>query len=394
MGERIHAYFLGLGLPPDEAGALHQRYYSEHGLAIRGLLKNHSGIDPLDYDRRVDGSLPLDGLLKPEAALTSLIEDLDRSKCRVFALTNAYKTHALRCIKLLGLEHLFDGIVYCDYAAGPLFCCKPDKEYFAAAAQIVRVNDASKFFFVDDSAKNIKASAGLGWGSSVLYKEDEPVEVQRAVGGNDEGEEKAVKGVNDSLMALGNGEALDEEAIKQRIRSLSRPMRIRLLNIVLDAAMPGDLLSIKRTIEGQIGVTKDIISNLPERLAVLIFERLAVQDVGHREGADSSRACMLTCFFRSCSASPQRPGLQEMAVPHCSSRRMAVPRPRANRDRCKAPLSSLRPTLMARPRAGPLHSRAQLVAWARAGRPVLQGAHRLCHLDEAARPGYPRDGQP
>lgn len=305
MGERIHAYFLGLGLPPAEAKELHQRYYSEHGLAIRGLLKNHSGIDPLDYNRRVDGSLPLDDILKPEAELTQLIKDLDRTKCRVFALTNAYKTHGQRCIKLLDLEGLFDGIVYCDYAAGPLFCCKPDKAYFLAAAEIVRVKDTTRFFFVDDSAKNIKASRALGWGSSVLYKEDEPVEAsepRQEQNGRQEG--ATVKSLNDGLLAVGTG-GLDEEAIKERIRSLSQPMRIRLLNIVLDAAMPGDLLSIKRTIERQLGATKDIISNLPDSLARRVFERVPVRDVSER-GASHRRAQidLLLSPIYSCSAAP------------------------------------------------------------------------------------------
>lgn len=58
MGERIHgmfaqnrwivslktssvAYFVSLGLDKDEASELHHRYYTQYGLALRGLTRHH-----------------------------------------------------------------------------------------------------------------------------------------------------------------------------------------------------------------------------------------------------------------------------------------------------------------------------------------------------------------
>jgi len=41
MGERIHAYFVGLGLSHEAASELHLRYYSQYGLALRGLTRHH-----------------------------------------------------------------------------------------------------------------------------------------------------------------------------------------------------------------------------------------------------------------------------------------------------------------------------------------------------------------
>lgn len=35
------AYFVGMGLPEEEASALHHKYYSQYGLAIRGLVRHH-----------------------------------------------------------------------------------------------------------------------------------------------------------------------------------------------------------------------------------------------------------------------------------------------------------------------------------------------------------------
>lgn len=91
MGERIHAYFLSMGLADEEASELHHSYYTQYGLALRGLVRHHQ-IDPLDFDRRCDGSLPLEQMLTPDPAVRKLLQDIDRTKTRVWALTNAYVT--------------------------------------------------------------------------------------------------------------------------------------------------------------------------------------------------------------------------------------------------------------------------------------------------------------
>lgn len=44
--------------------------------------------------------------------------------------------HARRVIKLLGIDHLFNGVTYCDYAEGAKvgkLMCKPDGEMFEQA---------------------------------------------------------------------------------------------------------------------------------------------------------------------------------------------------------------------------------------------------------------------
>jgi hypothetical protein len=41
MALRIRDYFKSLGLDEDKARELHQKYYREYGLAIRGLVKHH-----------------------------------------------------------------------------------------------------------------------------------------------------------------------------------------------------------------------------------------------------------------------------------------------------------------------------------------------------------------
>ena len=76
-------------------------------MALRGLIRHH-GVDTLDFDRRYhrnpcpsfslnyllhfrcDQTLPLEDMIKPDPKLRKLLEDIDRSKARVWALTNAY----------------------------------------------------------------------------------------------------------------------------------------------------------------------------------------------------------------------------------------------------------------------------------------------------------------
>ncbi|OBZ70454.1 Uncharacterized protein C24B11.05 [Grifola frondosa] len=169
MGERIHAYFVNMGHSDEEASVLHHRYYTEYGLALRGLVRHHD-IDPLDFDRKCDGSLPLEEMIKPDPHLRQLLQDIDRSKARVWALTNAYCTHAQRVLHILGIEDQIEGVVYCDYA-NPEFSCKPEEEFYQNALKTAGVKDASRCFFVDDSWKNVDAARRLGWGRCVHFCE-------------------------------------------------------------------------------------------------------------------------------------------------------------------------------------------------------------------------------
>lgn len=48
-------------------------------------------LDPLDFDLKCDQALPLEEMIFPNPAHRRLLQDIDRSKARVWALTNAYK---------------------------------------------------------------------------------------------------------------------------------------------------------------------------------------------------------------------------------------------------------------------------------------------------------------
>ena len=179
MQELIDSYFARhLSLPASDAKALHARYYKDYGLAISGLVKHHT-IDPLAYNREVDDALPLDDVIKPDPQLRKLLEDIDRSKVKLWLFTNAHITHARRVVRLLGVEDYFEGVTYCDYAAKVLLA-KPHKEMYDKAEREAGAMSREECYFVDDSALNCRHANERGWTVVHKLEEEDPGPERRA----------------------------------------------------------------------------------------------------------------------------------------------------------------------------------------------------------------------
>ncbi|KAI8921405.1 hypothetical protein PhCBS80983_g02388 [Powellomyces hirtus] len=159
MGKRIHAYFKRMGFPDEEATELHHRYYTEYGLAIRGLVKHHD-VDPLAYDKEVDQGIPLQDYLKKDDDLRAMLSSM--KDVRKWAFTNAYKVHGNRVLEALGVADQFEGMSFCDYEVKD-FKCKPQEEFYHIVMKAAGVTDPSLCYFVDDSAVNIDMAKKLGW---------------------------------------------------------------------------------------------------------------------------------------------------------------------------------------------------------------------------------------
>ncbi|KAI1189952.1 Haloacid dehalogenase-like hydrolase-domain-containing protein [Nemania serpens] len=174
MAKLIDEYFAKhLGLSEEDAIRLHSEYYKNYGLAIEGLVRYHQ-IDPLEYNSQVDDALPLEGVIKPNPQLRKMLEDIDKSKVKLWLLTNAYVNHARRVIKLLEIEDLFEGLTYCNYSEVP-FLCKPQPAMYAKAMREAGVERPEDCYFVDDSYANCVAAQKLGWTTAHLVEEDVPV---------------------------------------------------------------------------------------------------------------------------------------------------------------------------------------------------------------------------
>jgi len=147
MADLIDTYFMKhLDLPWDDAVKLHQEYYRDYGLAIEGLVRFHK-IDALEYNSEVDDALPLEEILKPDPVVQKLLEDIDRSKVRLWLFTNAYVNHGKRVVRLLEIDDKFEGITFCNYGVVPLVC-KPQTEIFVRAMQEAGVKKTEDCFFV------------------------------------------------------------------------------------------------------------------------------------------------------------------------------------------------------------------------------------------------------
>jgi pyrimidine and pyridine-specific 5'-nucleotidase len=101
----------------------------------------------MDFNAEVDDALPLEDILKPDTRLRKLFQDVDRSKVQLWLLTNAYITHGMRVVKLLGIDDLFEGITYCDYTQQELIA-KPHVDMFKKAMKDAGVDDVQDCYFV------------------------------------------------------------------------------------------------------------------------------------------------------------------------------------------------------------------------------------------------------
>ncbi|KAK0108689.1 hypothetical protein ONS95_003481 [Cadophora gregata] len=159
-----------LSLDQEAALKLHTKYHNEYSLIVEGLAQNHS-ISPLHFNSHVDDALPLEDLLEPDPELRKMLQDIDKSKVKLWLLTNAYVNHGKRVVRLLEIEDQFEGLTYCDYEASPIRS-KPHLEMFKRAMKEACVEDMKSCYFVDDSAQSCLEAEKLGWTTVHLLEEN------------------------------------------------------------------------------------------------------------------------------------------------------------------------------------------------------------------------------
>ncbi|KAJ2700252.1 putative suppressor of disruption of TFIIS [Coemansia spiralis] len=158
MKERIFAFGREHGLDTDRVEETCITYYRDYGLSVRGFIKHH-GIDPAEFNEKVDVSLPLEEIIVADPALRTMLESV---RVRRWAFTNASLQHAQRVLRSLRVDDLFEGITSCDYCE-PAFPCKPERAAYDKAVREARAGPAAQCYFVDDSLRNVEAARALGW---------------------------------------------------------------------------------------------------------------------------------------------------------------------------------------------------------------------------------------
>jgi putative hydrolase of the HAD superfamily len=150
MGEFIAAHF---GIPLEEAQALREAYYLEHGTTLAGLIRRHN-VSPhafLDYVHDID--------LDAVTASPELGAALEALPGRKFIFTNGSREHAERVAGRLGVLDRFDDIF--DIHALEYINPKPTREAyqrFMGAHGIVARTSA----MFDDLPHNLETAHALG----------------------------------------------------------------------------------------------------------------------------------------------------------------------------------------------------------------------------------------
>ena len=125
--------------------------------------------------------------------------------------------HAMRVLKILNVDDLVDGLVFCEYS-DPNFSCKPEREYYdmvrlyrvtarppvliiIQALEKAGITDPSKCYFVDDSRTNVDAAQSFGWGHCIHFCEQGLTAteggIEKTIGHDEDLKDDAVATLND-----------------------------------------------------------------------------------------------------------------------------------------------------------------------------------------------------
>jgi putative hydrolase of the HAD superfamily len=150
-----------LRLSRDEADALRRQYWRRYGATLLGLMRHH-GVEAAHF---LHDTHRLPGL---EARVSGHRHDfaaIARLRGAKLILTNAPRAYALRVLRALRIEHLFDGVVSIeDMVMFGQLRPKPDVRMFRALVARLRVHP-SQCVLVEDTLAHQKAARRVGMGT-------------------------------------------------------------------------------------------------------------------------------------------------------------------------------------------------------------------------------------
>jgi putative hydrolase of the HAD superfamily len=173
IGVRINRYLIeNLHLPQDQANELRQRYYNQHGTALRGLVVERPDVDPEDYLRYVH-DIPLTDYLEPDPALAEMLRSIPLTKV---IFTNATVEHAQNVLKILGIADQFADIIDVRRVE---YVSKPNVAAYARLLEILQAR-GGECILIEDAARNLLPGKGLGM-TTILVDSADCAEVDYCV---------------------------------------------------------------------------------------------------------------------------------------------------------------------------------------------------------------------
>ena len=135
--------------------------YKKWGTCLRGMQQEGILTCPEMLEEYLEYShdIPLHEHIGPDPELRAMLQSLDPSIPR-WVFTASIEPHARRCLELLGVSDLFEGVI--DVRAVD-WVTKHDADAYHAAMKIANVTDPNRCLFLDDSTSNMRAAKKVGW---------------------------------------------------------------------------------------------------------------------------------------------------------------------------------------------------------------------------------------
>ena len=155
IGVRMERYMVEkLSIPALSASAERDRLFHTHGTTMRGLVAEY-GIDDSEFLIYVH-DIPVKNYISTNDFLRKTLLQYPQRK---IIFTNANTSHAVRVLTALGIMDLFEQIIdICSIKPW----CKPQRDAFCKALELVGINEPHKCAMIDDAPPNLITAHELG----------------------------------------------------------------------------------------------------------------------------------------------------------------------------------------------------------------------------------------